>query len=82
VAIKEFYPQDYVQREGASGRVTVSTSGRDSYQKWLQRFEREGRILARLTHPGIVKVYAFFKERGTAYLVMELLQGVSLRYTN
>jgi serine/threonine protein kinase/Flp pilus assembly protein TadD len=79
VAIKEFYPQDYVQRDNTSGRVTVSTAGSDSYQKWLQRFEREGQILARLSHPGIVKVHAFFKEQGTAYLVMELLRGVSLR---
>jgi serine/threonine protein kinase len=78
VAIKEFYPQDYVQRESTTGRVTVSISDAESYQRWLQRFEREGRILARLTHPGIVRVFSLFKERETAYLVMELLRGGTL----
>jgi eukaryotic-like serine/threonine-protein kinase len=78
VAIKEFYPQDYVQRESTTGRLTVPTSDAESYQRWLQRFEREGRILARLTHPGIVRVFSLFKERETAYLVMELLRGGTL----
>jgi serine/threonine protein kinase len=78
VAIKEFYPQEYVQREGTTGRLTVPTSEADLYQRWLQRFEREGRILARLTHPGIVRVFSLFKERDTAYLVMELLRGGTL----
>lgn len=79
VAIKEFYPQDYVHRDGTSGRVSVPTSDAETYHRWLQRFEREGRILAKLNHPGIVKVHALFKERDTAYLVMELLPGGTLR---
>jgi serine/threonine protein kinase len=78
VAIKEFYPGDYVQRNSTSGGITVPTSDADSYGRWLMRFEREGRILARLAHPGIVKVHSLFKERETAYLVMELLQGGTL----
>jgi eukaryotic-like serine/threonine-protein kinase len=79
VAIKEFYPQAYVQRDPLSGTVSVSYSEADTYGRWLGRFEREGRILARLSHPGIVKVYSLFKENQTAYLVMELLQGRTLR---
>jgi eukaryotic-like serine/threonine-protein kinase len=78
VAVKEFYPQSYVHREGVTGRVTVPTADGEAYQRWLQRFEREGRILAKLTHPGIVKVHSLFRERDTAYLVMELLQGGTL----
>jgi eukaryotic-like serine/threonine-protein kinase len=78
VAIKEFYPKDYVQRESATGHLTIPSSTAESYQRWLQRFEREGQILARLTHPGIVKVFSLFKERETAYLVMELLRGGTL----
>jgi formylglycine-generating enzyme required for sulfatase activity len=78
VAIKEFYPREYVHREDQTGRLTVSNSNADAYQRWLQRFEREGRILARLNHPGIVKVHSLFKERDTAYLVMELLAGQTL----
>jgi serine/threonine protein kinase len=78
VAIKEFYPQDYVQRDSTSGGLTVPADSVEPYQRWLPRFEREGKILARLIHPGIVKVHYSFKERETAYLVMELLQGGTL----
>ena len=35
-------------------------------------------MLARFTHPGIVRVYEVFEESGTAYLQMELLEGRTL----
>jgi eukaryotic-like serine/threonine-protein kinase len=79
VAIKEFYPRKYAHRDASTGQLLVPESDTPAYQRWLGRFEREGRILARLAHPGIVKVFSLFKERNTAYLVMELLPGGSLR---
>jgi GAF domain-containing protein len=46
----------------------------------LRRFEREARISAGLQHPNIVAVHDFGRtETGGAFLVMELLNGVSLR---
>ena len=46
----------------------------------LQRFEREARISARLSHPNIVTIYDFgLTEVGGAFLVMELLRGSSFR---
>jgi len=44
-----------------------------------ERFLQEARAVARLTHPGIVRVYAFGPGPETLYLVMELLAGASLR---
>ncbi|NJM72667.1 MAG: protein kinase [Scytonema sp. RU_4_4] len=79
VAIKEFYPQEQAHREGKTGRLTVPTSQEESYQRGLQRFETEGRILAKLNHLNVVQVIDLFKERGTAYLVMELLSGNTLK---
>ncbi|MET7396391.1 protein kinase [Dactylosporangium sp. NPDC005572] len=43
-----------------------------------ERFEREGRTVARLSHPNIVAVYDVGIDDGTPYLVMELVQGHSL----
>jgi len=43
-----------------------------------QRFLDEARLLASLNHPGIVRVYDFFEENNTAYMVMEFLRGKSL----
>ena len=43
-----------------------------------ERFLREGAMLARFSHPGVVRIYEVFEEAGTAYLVMELLAGRTL----
>lgn len=43
-----------------------------------QRFVREGELLARLRHPGILRVHTSGEDEGRAFLVCELLQG-SLR---
>jgi serine/threonine-protein kinase len=44
-----------------------------------QRFYREARGLARLQHPNIVTVYDLGEDDGTAYIAMELLNGVDWR---
>ena len=80
VAIKEFFPQDYALREQTTGLLKVpSTQKQGTYQRGLERFLREGRLLASLDHPGVVRVFNSFQERGTAYLVMELVDGITLR---
>jgi serine/threonine protein kinase len=79
VAIKEFYPQEHAFREGLTGRLVIPTTKQDIYQRGLQRFLREGTLLAKLKHGGVVDVYSAFQERETAYLVMELISGRTLR---
>ena len=48
---------------------------------FTERFEREARTLARLDHPNIVRVHDFGHRDGLYYLVMELVDGVTLRET-
>lgn len=79
VAIKEFYPQEHAFREGLTGRLVIPHTKQDVYQRGLQRFLREGTLLAKLKHSGVVDVYNAFQERDTAYLVMELIKGRTLR---
>ena len=45
----------------------------------LARFEREARVVAALSHPGILAIHDVGREGATAYAVMELLEGASLR---
>ena len=78
VAIKEYFPSQYVTRvEGY--KVTVSSPEYElAYKHGLQQFIQEGQILASINHPNIVQVRDLFEEGQTAYLVMELVQGNSL----
>jgi parallel beta-helix repeat protein len=79
VAIKEFYPKEHAVRHGAIGQVTVTGQQQDVYQRGLQRFIQQGRLLAQVNHHNVVRVLDLFKERGTAYLSMELVEGDTLR---
>jgi len=45
----------------------------------LARFAREAKAVAALSHPGILAIHDFGEHEGTAYAVMELLEGESLR---
>lgn len=75
VAMKELFPESAV-RHGSL--VLTPPQGRAGFREARARFLREARVLARFTHPGIVRVYEVFEQHGTAYLVMELLQGRTL----
>src|SRR5688572_20205540 len=44
----------------------------------LARFDREAKVLAFLNHPGIAAIYSLLEERGSTFLVMELVQGETL----
>jgi len=77
-AIKEFYPRDFVMRDPTTGHVTVPHCEVEDYRRGLERFVCEGRLLARLHHPGVVDVHDLFEVNGTAYLVMELIPGDTL----
>lgn len=46
---------------------------------FAERFTREGRVLARLSHPSIVTVHDFGESGGFCYLIMEYVDGVNLR---
>jgi serine/threonine protein kinase len=81
VAIKEFYPAGLVSRvPGEKEIIIFSGEKRDSYLLAKSRFLSEARNLAMFNKdPNIVNVYSFFEENNTAYIVMEYLDGVSLR---
>ena len=79
VAIKEFFPKNYCNREEDTCNITVaSLSARDLVQNLRKGFLREARNIAKLNHPNIIRILAAFEENNTAYYVMEYVEGQSL----
>ena len=79
VAIKEFFMKDLCNRDGSTSHVTLGTEGsRETVARFREKFLKEARNIARLTHPHIVRIYDIFEENGTAYYVMEYAEGGSL----
>ena len=91
VAIKEFYPKELVFRSSLYGKTDDDSSNSNEvliltesnqyiYQKNLDHFYREAVALAKLDkQPNVVHVHNIFRENGTAYIVMEFVEGQSLR---
>jgi serine/threonine protein kinase len=75
-AIKEFFPEEYAVRAGAS--VKPKTSQVVDFGWARERFIEEARILARFDHPNIAKVVQIFELNNTAYMVQEYEHGRDL----
>lgn len=82
VAIKEFYPSGYCTREAnVTNNVTLyQERDMDYILKWKERFLNEARCLGKFSNlSGVVGVRDFFRENQTAYIVMEYLEGITLK---
>ena len=82
VAIKEYYPKEVVMREcSVSNSVSIcTTDGETRFRNSRERFLREAKMLARFSQtPEIVQVRNFFLANNTAYIVMEYVEGITLK---
>lgn len=79
VAIKEFFPKEYCDRDSTNSKVTVGSSGsKGLVERMKSKFLKEARNIARFDFPGIIRIYNCFEENDTAYYVMEYIEGNSL----
>lgn len=77
-ALKEYLPRESASR-GADGLLAATDETKaESYSTGLQHFLAEGRTVAQLDHPNIVKVLRCFESNGTAYLQMPYYRGEAL----
>lgn len=82
VAVKEYYPAGCVTREISSGNTVTAFTGekQEIYSAGREKFINEARTLGKLTgQKGIVSVRDYFQENNTAYIVMEFLDGITLK---
>ncbi|MCD8006359.1 MAG: serine/threonine protein kinase [Oscillospiraceae bacterium] len=81
IAVKEYYPVGNAARNNLES-ITVSSSSRTTgtYEKGKSKFLQEARTMGKLEKdPHIVSVKDYFQENNTAYIVMEYIEGTTLK---
>ena len=79
VALKEYMPSALAARSDQSQVQVRSERYRETFEAGLKSFVNEARLLAQFDHPSLVKVYRFWEANGTAYMVMPLYEGITLK---
>ena len=82
VAIKEYFPSSIAERDAESTVVPIGSDVEEVHALGLKKFVEEAKLLWNLStptrHPNIVSVRSLFEVHGTAYMVMDFEDGVSL----
>ena len=79
VCVKEFFMRDFCSRSANNYSVTLGTSAnKDLLERYRNKFIKEARTISTLDHPNIIHIYDIFQENGTAYYVMDYIDGESL----
>ena len=78
VALKEYLPGEVAMRCPDQSIAPRSAESVETYGWGKQRFLDESRTLASFRHPNIVRVMRFFEANGSAYMVMEFVEGAAL----
>ena len=80
VAIKEYLPAALVIRVGGAEVKINSEENLSVFRHGLKCFFEEGRSLATISHPNIVRVENFFRANETVYMVMQYVRGRTLQF--
>jgi serine/threonine protein kinase len=78
VALKEYLPAEIAVRGADHSLTPNSSQSAEDFMWGKRRFLDESRTLATFRHPNIVRVMRFFEANGSAYMVMEYVEGDSL----
>ena len=79
VAIKEFFMKGVTERDETTSVVSVSNSDNvKQFEEQREKFKKEATRIRKLNNPHIVRVHDLFEENGTAYYVMDYVDGENL----
>lgn len=79
VALKEYMPSSLAVRQPSNVVGVRSQRHRETFDLGLRSFVNEARLLASFDNPSLVKVYRFWEQNGTAYMVMPFYEGPTLK---
>ena len=79
VAVKEFFMKGVTERDDTTGVVSVSNADKvQQFEEQREKFKKEAQRIRKLDNQHIVKVHDLFEENGTAYYVMDFVEGEDL----
>jgi len=78
MAMKEFFMKGVSQRDGNTSVSVSNTENIVQFDSQREKFKKEARRLRKLNNANIVRVHDLFEENGTAYYVMDYVDGESL----
>ena len=79
VAIKEYLPSSLALRSAGQIEPQISPDNMHVFRYGMKCFFEEGRALARIAHPNVVRVVNFFRANETVYMVMQYERGRTLQ---
>jgi len=79
VAIKEYLPNSLALRSRGEINPVITSEHLGAFRYGMKCFFEEGRALARLSHPNVIRVLNFFRANDTVYMVMEYEHGRTLQ---
>jgi serine/threonine protein kinase len=79
VAIKEYLPNSLALRSEGQIMPAISDDHQAAFRHGMKCFFEEGRALAHLSHPNVVRVLNFFRANETVYMVMQYERGRTLQ---
>jgi serine/threonine protein kinase len=79
VAIKEYLPNSLALRGEGEIKPVITAEHMAAFRYGLKCFFEEGRALARLAHPNVIRVLNFFRANDTVYIVMQYESGLTLQ---
>lgn len=79
VAVKEFFIKYLCNRDNDTSHVSVGSTGNlEMVERFKEKFLKEARIIAKMENNHIVRIHDIFEENGTAYYIMEYIDGGSV----
>ena len=79
VAIKEYLPNSLALRSQGDALPSIAEENVATFRYGMKCFFEEGRALAKISHPNVVRVQNFFRANETVYMVMHYERGRTLQ---
>ncbi len=81
IAVKEYYPNGITYRSSSGTKISIADAkSTETFETGAKKFYTEAEMVAQFNgNPNIVSVYDYFRANNTVYLVMEFIEGITLK---